>query len=755
MIPRTFPSRLINGRRAMVVRALNSVTGLQQWIDYIPVKVTADPGVNLNSYSGSAYAVPVDEANPGMAWVDYIPVYLTDYPDAKKWTSDNDGWVPLYDVDNNLGWSPLRLFAAGEQGAWYDPSDFDRYMSQLGPELVTNGDFSSGTGWTLASGASISGGKLVLSGVAANTTFADRAVSPSLVAGRSYEVSFTVTDYVAGAIFAFLSGGSNTTSPIVSANGTYRYILTAAGNNSSIGLRSGGVSCTLSIDNYSVRELTAIDTATLFQDAAGTTPVTAVEQPVGLVLDKSKGLVLGSELVTSPSVAVSGAQNADVGAGLIAGRYYKVTATVTNYAGTGDTGFYGASFTGIAGATRLSANGTMVGIVQALSSGNFGVFGRSTNSATYSNISVRELPGNHASQTTAASRPVLKARVNLLTQTEDFSAAVWVKQGTVPIVTSNATTAPDGTLTADQIAFPAAGSGNRIQQVASPGPNGLATVSVWLRGAVGGEQIRIWNGWPTIDTAVTLTTSWQRFSFAEGSFNNSSGLYLYAVTGTPTIFAWGADVRLTTDATALIPAYQRVTTSTDYDTTGFPRYLAFDGVDDSLSTASINFTSTAQMSVFAGVTKLTDATQGVVVALGGVGSDVGSFEINAPYTAGTASYGAFLRNSGLGGWRQTTFTAPTTNVTSHLFDFSLTAGSGVDKLSARINGAPAASTWDTGNAGTGNFGTYAMRMGSRSGTFLSFNGRLYELIVRGAATNASDISNAERFVAQQSGITLP
>ena len=35
------------------------------------------------------------------------------------------------------------------------------------------------------------------------------------------------------------------------------------------------------------------DLTTLFQDSAGTTPVTAVEQPVGLMLDKSKGLVLG------------------------------------------------------------------------------------------------------------------------------------------------------------------------------------------------------------------------------------------------------------------------------------------------------------------------------------------------------------------------------------------------------------------------------------------------------------------------------
>jgi len=43
------------------------------------------------------------------------------------------------------------------------------------------------------------------------------------------------------------------------------------------------------------------DLTTLFQDSAGTTPVTLspMEQPVGLMLDKSKGLALGAELVTN------------------------------------------------------------------------------------------------------------------------------------------------------------------------------------------------------------------------------------------------------------------------------------------------------------------------------------------------------------------------------------------------------------------------------------------------------------------------
>lgn len=39
------------------------------------------------------------------------------------------------------------------------------------------------------------------------------------------------------------------------------------------------------------------DLSTMYQDAAGTIPVTGVGQPVGLMLDKSKGLTLGSEAI--------------------------------------------------------------------------------------------------------------------------------------------------------------------------------------------------------------------------------------------------------------------------------------------------------------------------------------------------------------------------------------------------------------------------------------------------------------------------
>jgi len=44
---------------------------------------------------------------------------------------------------------------------------------------------------------------------------------------------------------------------------------------------------------------------TLYQDYQGVTPVTAVGEPVGLMLDKSEGLAQGPELVTNGDFATN------------------------------------------------------------------------------------------------------------------------------------------------------------------------------------------------------------------------------------------------------------------------------------------------------------------------------------------------------------------------------------------------------------------------------------------------------------------
>lgn len=166
------------------------------------------------------------------------------------------------------------------------------------------------------------------------------------------------------------------------------------------------------------------DFSTMFQNAAGTTPVTAVGQPVGLMLDKSKGLVLGSELVTNGTFTsnvtgwtvygdaattiswdagralINAATNSD---GLfqsittVVGRMYQMTATFERGTATGlqattnaaDGNFQ--NVTAASGAISLvfSASSTSTAVRITTSSTSSGTF-------YIDNISVRELPGNHA-----------------------------------------------------------------------------------------------------------------------------------------------------------------------------------------------------------------------------------------------------------------------------------------------------------------------------------------------------------------------
>jgi len=92
----TYPSVYItlpNGATAMVVGEITSVTGLQAWIDYIPVTITQsttaakrntfdyDGAINaqlLGSVSGLTAGidyVKVYQVTSGTPWIDYIPLY--------------------------------------------------------------------------------------------------------------------------------------------------------------------------------------------------------------------------------------------------------------------------------------------------------------------------------------------------------------------------------------------------------------------------------------------------------------------------------------------------------------------------------------------------------------------------------------------------------------------------------------------------------------------------------------------------------
>jgi hypothetical protein len=157
-----------------------------------------------------------------------------------------------------------------------------------------------------------------------------------------------------------------------------------------------------------------------------------------------------------------------------------------------------------------------------------------------------------------------------------------------------------------------------------------------------------------------------------------------------------------------------------------------------MSTASVNFTSTDKMSIFAGVRKLSDAARGMIVELSATSaSNNGSFGMTAP-NAASATYAFESKGTALTDAVGTPFTAPLTSVLTGVSSIA----SGVNIL--RVNSTQADS--DTGDQGTGNFGNYPLFIGRRGGATLPFNGRLYQLLVRGAQSTTQQIEQTEAYV---------
>jgi hypothetical protein len=416
------------------------------------------------------------------------------------------------------------------------------------------------------------------------------------------------------------------------------------------------------------------DMATLFQDAAGTTPVTAVEQPVGLILDKS---------------------------------------------------------------------------------------GR----------------GNHASQSTSTARPVLSARYNLLTRTEEFDNAAWSKLNTT--VTANAATAPNGTLTADKIVEDSSTSTKLVAFIDIWPLTVAATASVYLKAAgrnfafvsrqtSDGVSVNLITGAitsalgsPTNLSAVSVGNDWWRVSFtSSGAQPASDNLHIYASQdgvwanrsytgdGTSGIYIWGADLRVANDGVGL-PVYQRVGAGTagsssasgsaDYDTAGFPLYLKFDGTDDRLA-FNPQISGGDAATIFIAPRPLTASPEMTILSnASSIGNENGQLTLVVNRSSGT---GFFIRSRGTAASNidiaDAAWVSPRTAVLCQIAKIS------TDTNILRRNGTQVASL--TSDQGTGNYSIPVFDIGSRTDGAQFLNGRLYSLIVRGAITDAATIEQTETWV---------
>ena len=347
-----------------------------------------------------------------------------------------------------------------------------------------------------------------------------------------------------------------------------------------------------------------------FNDSTGTTPVAVPgsvadsANPVGLALDIRAGAptTLGPELVVNgdfsdgttgwvltSAFAVSGGKLVGDGSAgnrahqdtvTTAGKWYQVSFDYVSTTGVelricNTTTVALASFSVASGTSgthsaKFLATGTTLHLEAQLA----GFTG------TIDNISVKEVPGNHMLQSTSAARPLMSARVNTLTYTEDFANSVWVIDVT-----------GDGTLTKTLSQTDPLGNATAVRLLASSMTTGavsfrystgLAAEQV-IRSAYIKSNTGVGYSMYLGDTTITLIadTEWHRYDVSEAMF---SWAFRVQFTSSADITLAFPQRELGTTATT----YQRVTTDSDYDgdPAKFPYYLKFDGVDDGMATAS-------------------------------------------------------------------------------------------------------------------------------------------------------------------------
>ena len=302
------------------------------------------------------------------------------------------------------------------------------------------------------------------------------------------------------------------------------------------------------------------DFSTLFQDAAGTTPVTALGQPVGLALDKRLGLALGAELVTNGGFDSDTAwidSNTGTGTAVISGGVLTLTGTDTSNRGrsyqalTVESGkMYRVTLTKTGAAASVwvgtSPGGSGVAAVDAASPSFIFLATAATvylmflttsagGTVNFDNISVRELPGNHAYQTTLAARQTAQSNYLSLDKTDDHLLVSAGGAGTtgfllvagimVPAAGTARTLWSDrGTNTGYKVGIDASNqiflsAGNGAAFVTATGPALVAgtkyVITAWHDGA--NLNISVNNGAPTQAAFVTATAGTATFTIGKAN----------------------------------------------------------------------------------------------------------------------------------------------------------------------------------------------------------------------------------------------
>ena len=492
-----------------------------------------------------------------------------------------------------VGFTPKKLFSNGEAGVWYDPSDVEASLTWRRNLLEYTESFDNDyyTAYfqkpTFTTGqADPLGGYNAMKWNASTTTGSSDGTKGGFYRGDSGGVIKENTDYTVSVwlkatapivvSIGLMDGGSQnvsvttswqrfsvtlqkSTNPVHQA----RLFQLLDANNANVDIYVFGAQTeegSTATEYQPIRSTfdnafkQAFPRHTLYQDEEGKNPVTGMGQAVGLMLDKSKGLQFGDELVVNGTydsningwtVPTGSASTISYSNGALAatrGNEAIAVSTLSTSVVTGKT--YRLEFDIV---SKSDTSGWVYVKLNNFMTDQNSTYGKSTGKKIYTftataganiieifaggvasfsfvidNVSLVELSGSTATQSDSTKRPVFarhpeRGRVNLFKYTEEFDNGYWTANSAV--ITANAITAPDGTNTAEKLVATATTSEHKIDRAHTnidnfePLENNV--ISVYAKSG----------GYNYLGFRVNINGTWSQalYNLSNGTLGNSNG----------------------------------------------------------------------------------------------------------------------------------------------------------------------------------------------------------------------------------------
>lgn len=183
------------------------------------------------------------------------------------------------------------------------------------------------------------------------------------------------------------------------------------------------------------------------------------------------------------------------------------------------------------------------------------------------------------------------------------------------------------------------------------------------------------------------------------------------------------------------------------DSSGRP-YLAFDGVDDRLSSSALAW-GTSTVTVVVAMRREGGGGARQIAGFGNTSSDAGSWGLLAqPVTGDPIAYG--LRRRGVTGVQN--FDSSNNWPATETAVITMVQSMSAPLARLQRNGVLDAET--TASGGTGTFGTWSIDVGARPNDTTPFAGRIYGLLAINRLLTTQELALAERWMARKCGVTL-